>query len=92
VYFIEIPESRELLYAPVDLGHLDADDVEDGRHDVDRMVILVADLAARLDALGPGNDERIGCAAGVLGVALEHLERRRERGRPSRWEVAVSIR
>ena len=61
-------------------------------HDVDRMVVLVADLATRLDALRPGDDEWIGRAAGVLRVALEHLERCRERNRPSGREVVVGIR
>src|SRR3954453_13613367 len=48
---------------------LDAEDVEDRRNDVDRMVVLVAQLAGRLDALRPRNDARIAGAALEL-VAL----------------------
>ena len=56
------------------------------------MVILVADLAARLDALGPRDDQRVAGAARVFRVALEHLERRREGRGPSGRIVLVGVR
>ena len=83
---------RILLDAAIDLRHLEPDDVEDRRHDVRRVVVLMAHLALRLDALGPVDDERIARAAGELRVALEHLERRAERDGPSGRVVVVRVR
>src|SRR3954469_10323943 len=48
------------LRVPLDCsGRLDAKNVEDGRNQVDRMVVLVSKLAGGLDALGPGDDARV---------------------------------
>src|SRR5205085_2123592 len=54
---------RHLLDAVDRLGRLDADDVEQGRREVAGVAELVAQLAARLDALAPGHDQRIADAA-----------------------------
>ena len=41
--------SKPALRVPLDrLGRLDAEQVEDRRHEVDRVAVLLADLAARL--------------------------------------------
>ena len=83
---------RILLDAAVDLRHLQPADVEDRRDDVGAVVVLVAHLAAGLDALRPGDHQRIARAAGVFRVALEHLERRRGRRRPAGRIVLVGVR
>ena len=70
---------------------LEAEDVEDRRHDVDRVVVLIADLAARLRPLRPGDDARVRRPAIEL-VALPHLERRVERHRPAVRVVVVGPR
>src|SRR5439155_9889048 len=57
------------------LWSLDAEHVEDGRDDVDRVVVLVANLALGLQTCRPRDDARIARAA-VEFVALPHLERR----------------
>ena len=67
---------------------LDAEHVQDGRHDVDGVVVLLADLAAGRRAGGPRDDARIARAAVEL-VALPHLERRVERHRPTVRVVVV---
>jgi hypothetical protein len=72
------------------LGRLDAEDVEDGGHEVDRVVVLLADLALGLHAGRPGDDAGVACAAVEL-VALPHLERRVERHRPAVGEVVVGL-
>ena len=56
------------------------------------MVILLAHLTCGFDALRPGDHHRVASAARKLRVALEHLERRGERHRPSRGVVLVSVR
>ncbi len=72
-------------------GRLDAEHVEDGRDEVDRVVVLLADLALRLHAGGPRDDARIARAAVEL-VALPHLERRVEGHRPAVRIVVVRLR
>ena len=47
-----IPSSGALGVTLDRLGYLDAEDVQDRRHDVDGMVILVADLAAAVVPAG----------------------------------------
>ena len=80
------------LRVPLDrLRSVHAEDVEDRGDEVDRVVVLVADLPARLDPLGPGDDARVAGAAVEL-VALPHLERRVERHRPTGRVVVVGQR
>ena len=55
-------------------GLWQADRVQDGRGDVDDVVVLAADLALRGDPLRPGDDRAIGDAA-VAGVELRLGER-----------------
>ena len=45
---------------------------QDRRHDVDDVVELVADLALRLDPLGPVDDQRVAGAAEVQATCLVH--------------------
>jgi hypothetical protein len=48
------------LGVPADgLGWLDAERVEDGRDEVDGVVVLLPNLARGLDAGGPGDDARV---------------------------------
>ena len=80
------------LDVPLDgLRRLDAERVEDRGDDVDRMVILVPDLALGLDAGRPRDDARVRRTAVEL-VALPHLERRVERHRPAVRVVVVCLR
>ena len=60
-------------------------------HEVDRVVVLVADLALRLQAGRPRDDARVARAAVEL-VALPHLERRVEGHRPAVRVVVVRLR
>ena len=83
---------RILLDAAVDLRHLQPADVEDGRDDVGAVVVLVAHFAAGLDALRPRDHQRVAGASRILGVALEHLERRRRCCRPPGRIVLVGVR
>ena len=64
------------------LRRFDTHDIEDRRHDVDGMVVLVAHLATTLDPFRPGDQQRVADAT-VVGIALPHLERRIERHRPA---------
>ncbi len=61
---------------------------EDGRDDVDDVVILVSDRAGVLDLRGPGDDERVGVAARVR-VLLPALQRRVAGHRPAHRIVRV---
>ena len=75
-------------------GALHPQGVQDGRHDVDGVMVLVADLAPagrRPSRSGPGDDARVGGAAVEL-VPLPHLERRVERHRPAVRVVVVGPR
>ncbi len=84
--------SNGALGVPLDrLGRLDVERVEDRRDEVDRVVVLLADLTARLHAGRPGDDARVARAAVEL-VALPHLERRVERHRPAVRVVVVGLR
>ena len=65
--------------------------VENGWDEVDRVVVLVADLALGLDAGRPRDDARVARAAVEL-VALPHLERRVERHRPAVRVMVVRLR
>ena len=56
---------------------------EDGGHDVDDVVPLVADLAAGLDALGPADRDRVAGAAVVRSHLLGVLEGRVHGVRPA---------
>ena len=60
-------------------------------HEVDRVVVLLADLAPRLHPGRPRDDARVARAAVEL-VALPHLERRVERHRPAVRVVVVRLR
>ncbi len=86
------PVEWVLLDPAVHRGHLQADGLQDRRHDVDGVVVLVAHLAAGLHPLGPVDDQRVTGAAGELRVALEHLERGGERHRPAGGVVVVGLR
>src|SRR5277367_200748 len=66
---------RRLFDAVHRVGHLDAATIEDRGYDIGDMVVLVANFPARLDPLRPRNDKGIAQTA-VVGVALEHAERR----------------
>ena len=70
------------------LGRVDAEDVQDRGHDVDRVVVLAADLAPGLRAGRPRDDARVAGAAVEL-VPLPHLERGVERHRPAVGVVVV---
>ena len=72
------------------VGRRHAQDVEDRRHQVDRVVVLLPDLSPRLDAGRPGDHARVGGASVEL-VALPHLERRVERHRPAVGVVVVGL-
>ena len=80
----------DLRHALDRLGLLDAEAVQQRGDDVDGVVVLVADLAARAHAGGPGDDARVGGAA-VERVALPHLERGVERHRPPGRVVVVGL-
>ena len=80
------------LRVPLDCRRrLDSEHVEDRRDDVDRVEVLVANLAAGLGSGGPGDDARVARAAVEL-VPLPHLERRVERHRPAGRVVVVGPR
>jgi hypothetical protein len=81
---------RRLLDVAQDLRDRHAAAVEDRRDDVGAVVVLVAHLAPGLDPLRPVDDQRIAHAA-LVGVALEHLVRRRERHRPAGGVVVVAL-
>ena len=72
------------------LRRLDSEHVEDRRDDVDRVVILLADLTLGLDARRPRDDARVARAAVEL-VALPHLERRVEGHRPAVRVMVVRL-
>ena len=82
---------RILIDPAVDLGHLQANNLKDGRYDIGGVVVLVTHLALGFDALGPVDHHRIAGTAGVLRVTLEHLERGGERRGPARRVVVVSL-
>jgi len=71
-----------------DLRRFDTRAVEDRRHDVDGMVILVAQLVLALDTLRPVNQKRVADAA-VIAIALPHLERRVEGHGPAGGVIVV---
>ena len=70
---------------------LDSDQLEQCRHHVDRVHVLVTRLAIGSDAGGPMHDERIGDTA-LVRVALEALERRVAGPRPAPGVVVVGVR
>ena len=70
---------------------LDPERIEDRRYHVDDVRVLRADLAARLDTLGPTDDERVADAAPV-GLALPATERRVAGIRPAPREVIENLR
>ena len=82
---------RRLLVAVDDVGHLDPAAVEDRRDDVGAVVVLRADLTARLHPRGPVDHERVADAA-LVRVALEHPVGRRERDGPAGGVVVVGVR
>ena len=73
------------------LRRLDPEDVQDSRHEIDRVVILAPNLASCLRADRPRDDARVGGAAVEL-VALPHLERRVEGHGPAVRVVVVGLR
>ncbi|MNV27386.1 hypothetical protein D3C71_1185350 [compost metagenome] len=83
---------RVLLHATIDLGHLYPAGVQDGRYDVHAVVILVTHLALGLESLGPVNHHRATGAAGIFGVAFEHLVGRGERHGPAGGVVVIGFR
>ena len=62
-----------------------------GGHDVDRVQVLMADLAARGDVAGPGDQQRVGHAALVAGEPLPVREGRVERPRPAGGVVGIGV-
>ena len=72
-------------------GRLDAENVQDRGDEVDRVVVLLADLPARLRAGGPRDDAGVAGSAVVL-VALPHLERRVEGHGPAGRVVVIGLR
>ena len=70
------------------LGRDNAEDVQDGRNDVDRVVVLVADLAPSRGTGRPGDDAGIARPSVEL-VALPHLEGGVERHGPAGRIVVV---
>ena len=70
---------------------LDADDVEQGRHEIAGVAELVAQLAARGNALGPGDHQRIADAA-AMGVLLVALAAACSTPSPSRAESSSACR
>ena len=79
-----------LLHAVDHLRRLDADHVEQRRHEIAGVAELVTQLAARGDALVPGHDQRIADAA-AMGVLLVATQRRVGRHRPAPREVGVRV-
>ena len=69
------PVDRRLGHAADALRRLDAQGFQNRRDEVDDVPVVLAHLAARLDALGPGHDARVGGAAPV-GLALPAAEGR----------------
>src|SRR5262245_29010345 len=55
------------------------------------MMVLVTHFASRLNPVGPRDDQGTAGATGILGVAFEHLERRREPNRPSSRIVVIGL-
>src|SRR5262249_55749175 len=82
---------RVLFDAFVDLGHFQSADFQDRGDDVGGMVILIPNLAACLNALGPRDNHGIAGATGVFRVAFEHFERSRGSRGPSSRVVFVGI-
>ena len=76
------PSIGDCVTPRICVRRLDAERVEHGRHHVDGVAVLGADLALRLDALRPADDERIGHAA-AIGFALPAAERRVAGVRPA---------
>src|SRR5439155_26367056 len=72
------------------LRGFDAADIEDRRHEIDRVVVLLANLASGLDSCRPRDDARVRRAAVEL-VALPHLKWRVERHRPPVRIMAVGL-
>ncbi len=69
------PVDRRLGHAADALRRFGAQGFQDRRDEVDDVPIVLAHLAARLDALGPGYDARVGGAAPV-GLTLPAAEGR----------------
>ena len=69
------PVDRRLGHAADALRRFDAQGFQDRRDEIDDVPILRPHFAARLDALGPGDDARVGGAAPV-GLALPAAEGR----------------
>lgn len=65
--------------------------IEDGRHDIDHMVELVADAALVLDHLRPRDRHALLDAAHVRGDLLGPHERRVEGPRPGHGHVRISL-
>ena len=74
-----------------DLGGLNPQAVVERGHDIHGVDVLVADLATRLDALGPADDERVSRAALVIAIAFVELERRAEPHGPAVGVVIVGL-
>src|SRR5215471_20312708 len=57
---------RVLLDTVVYLWHLQSGNLQNRWNDIHGMVVLIPDLAARLNPFGPRNHERVGSATRVL--------------------------
>ena len=80
------------LLDPVDEGRRgQAGGLEDRRRNIDDVVELVADLALRLDAVGPGHDRAVARAAPVAGNLLGPLVGRVHRVGPADRVVVVRL-
>src|SRR3954463_9758427 len=71
-------------------GKFETAAIQNRGNDVGGVVVLVAYLASGLHAPRPGDDQRITGATRV-GVALEHLEWRRERHGPAGRVMLVGV-
>ena len=83
---------RVLLEAVDDLRRLDAEDVVDRRHDVVDVMELRPRRLVRLDALRPGDRQRIAGAAEMRGDQLGVVERRAACPRPAGVIHVVGLR
>ena len=75
----------------MDVGRIDPDEIEQCRHDVDGMHVLVACAALGADPGGPVENEWISDAA-FVGIAVEALQRRVTGPGPSPRVVVVGLR
>ncbi len=86
-----MPSSGDWAIPRSSAGGVDPGHLEDGRHHVDGVHELVAQLAPRGDPVGPADDQRIGHPA-LVDLALPAAERRVAGDRPAPRVVVVDAR